>query len=165
MQRRLIVMRHADSAWDTGPGSDHERVLTSRGRHEAPKIAQALTARGWKPDAVLSSDARRTQETWEEMSRGFDGAPEPTFTRALYHAGLEAVWEAAHAVGPELRTLLVLGHNPGWEQAVHRLTGQPESMTPANAALLEGSGDDWPAALEGRWRLVEVLRPGELADR
>ncbi len=164
MQRRLIVMRHATSAWNTGAGSDHARPLNGRGQRDAPRVARHLVEAGWEPDAVLSSDAERTRQTWAGMAPELTSPPDPTFTNALYHAGLEAIWEAAHGLEPEIETVLVLGHNPGWEQAVHRLTGQPEPMTTANAALLEGEGEDWPGALERRWALVDIVRPRELAD-
>ena len=158
MKRRLIVMRHAEAAMNSADGSDHARPLTPRGRSDAPRVARALLDRGWRPEAVLSSDSRRTRETWEGMAPELDAPPQPSFTRALYLAGLDTLWEEVHGVASEVETLLVLGHNPGWEHAVYRLSGQPEAMAPANAALLVGSGDTWPEALEGRWERAEVVR-------
>ncbi len=164
MERRLILMRHAKSAWGTLARSDHERSLNERGRRDAPRIARRLAQLGWAPDAVLSSDSQRTRETWDGMTAAFDDPPEPLFTHALYHAGLEDIWAEAHHLDPETETVLVLGHNPGWEYALHLLTGQSETMTTGNAALLEGAGDDWPAALRGRWRMTDLLRPKELSE-
>jgi phosphohistidine phosphatase SixA len=60
--------------------------------------------------------------------------------------------------------VLVLGHNPGMEEAVEELSGRSEAMKTANAALLECDldNDDWSLALTERWHLVEVVRPKAL---
>ena len=159
MDRRLILMRHAKSAWHTDAVSDHDRPLNDRGRRDAPKIAQRLSDLDWLPDSVLSSDSKRTRQTWEQMAGVLTDPPEPLFTAELYHGGLNALWNEAHSLDAELETLLFLGHNPGCEEILYRLAGISERMTTANAALLEGTGDDWPSAIEGTWRLVELLRP------
>ena len=59
---------------------------------------------------------------------------------------------------------MVLGHNPGWEEAVAWLSGDYVRMTTANAALLEHPSDDWLDGFQasGSWTLVDVLRPKEL---
>ena len=40
MTRRLIVMRHAKSSWDSDAHNDHARPLNKRGRRDAPAIAR-----------------------------------------------------------------------------------------------------------------------------
>lgn len=162
MERRLILMRHAKSAWGTDASSDHDRPLSGRGRDDAPKIADQLVELEWEPDAVWSSDSERTRETWELMSERFAEAPPVEFTRALYLADVFDIREVAADWDPALHTVLVLGHNPGWEQALYELAGVSESMTTANAALLVGVGDDWSEALDGEWRLQALLRPRDL---
>lgn len=164
MERRLILMRHAKSSWKSDAPDDHARPLNGRGRRDAPRVARCLVARGWLPDAVFSSDAERTRETWARMAPELPHAPPPTFTRSLYLAGLPAIRQLARAWNPELRTLLLLGHNPGWEQALGALTGTPGHMTTGNAALLIGRGDTWADALAGPWTLVELIRPRDLPD-
>lgn len=158
-RRRLILMRHAKSDWNSGAGPDHARPLNARGRRDAPRVAQALLALGWAPVHVHTSDAQRTLETWSLMAAEL---PEVSIqpTRQLYHGDLDALCREAPA-WPE-GTVLALGHNPGWEEAVSELTGIPTSLTTANAALLEGTGATWAAALQGTWRLVDVLRPKSL---
>ena len=163
--RRLIVMRHAKSAWDTLAPSDHLRPLNARGRRDAPQVARALVLRHWVPEAVISSDAARTRETWEHMEARFDDPVETTFTPALYHAGLGAVQVAVGRLGGGVRTAMVLGHNPGFEDAVAWLTGVSVRMTTGNAALLVHPGEgDWRAAVTdaGGWEIEGVVRPREL---
>jgi phosphohistidine phosphatase SixA len=81
----------------------------------------------------------------------------------FYLAGLTAIEVAASrwntpAAGP----VMVLGHNPGWENAASTLSRQRITMTTGNAVLLEGQGDTWLAALRAPWRLETILLPRAL---
>jgi phosphohistidine phosphatase SixA len=159
MPRRLIVMRHAKSSWkDTNIG-DHGRTLNRRGQREAPLVARCLRELHWVPDAVVSSDSRRTRETWENMVDELSPALPIVFTRVLYQGGIEELRRVANNWDSNWRTVLVLGHNPGWEEVVRVLSGHEEVLKTANAALLDGPDDPWPVALELDWRLERIVRP------
>jgi phosphohistidine phosphatase len=164
MQHRLIVMRHAKSDWNASAGSDHERPLNHRGRRDAPQVAQRLSEIDWQPEHVISSDSRRTTETWERMVETWTEEPTVCFERSLYHAGIVAVRMALSVLGDDVRTAMVLGHNPGWEEVVDVLSGQDERMTTANAALLTIESSGWADAilLDGCWALETMLRPKEI---
>ena len=162
MQRRLMLMRHAKSAWQSEAPTDHARPLNKRGRRDAPRVGKRLVELGWVPDQVLGSDSRRTQETWEQMQKHFPEA-RVRFTRALYAGGPTELRSEVARLSAAVRTVLVLGHNPGWENAVKALSGREVRMTTANVVLLEGKGATWGEALQrGRWSVVGVVRPKEL---
>ncbi|TNF30860.1 MAG: histidine phosphatase family protein [Deltaproteobacteria bacterium] len=167
MQRRLILMRHAKSAWDSDAERDHDRPLAKRGKRDAARIARELQTLGWLPDHVYTSTARRARQTWKRMMRALEDAAEDigiTRLESLYMAGLPTIRDEASDWPAEHTTVLVLGHNPGWEEALHALTGSDEAMTTGNAALLVGEGATWAAALAHPWRRVALLRPRELAE-
>ena len=157
--KRLIIMRHAKSAWDDTTHSDHERTLNARGRRTAPIVADALVERGWQPNFVLSSDSRRTRETWEHMAERFSSRPRLRFDRSLYLAGLDEVQSAAQTVFDEAHTLLVLGHNPGWEDMASRLTNSYLSLKTADCVLMERTAQSWAEALadETGWAFIEFI--------
>jgi phosphohistidine phosphatase SixA len=81
MRRRLMIMRHAKSSWKGQVPTDHDRPLNTRGRRDAVRVGKRLAKLGWVPDLVVSSDSRRTRETWERMQRRFPEA-RVSFTRA-----------------------------------------------------------------------------------
>jgi phosphohistidine phosphatase len=163
MNRRLIVMRHAKSSWNSDAPTDHERPLNGRGRRDAPRMARALLEHGWAPQAVISSDSQRTRETWAGMSSILTDVSS-TFTYELYHAGMGELRKVLMQQPADHRCLLVLGHNPGWEYVVQFLTGEDHPMTTANCALLTGHGATWDDAVKepGTWRVDIILRPKEL---
>jgi len=163
MNRRLVVMRHCKSSWQPDLASDLARPLNERGRRDAPRVAAELIARDWAPDAVYSSDSTRTTETWQLMAPVLGGAVPVSFSRGLYHAGLPQMRKSAEDWGDHLQTVLVLGHNPGWSEAVGILASRPVELTTGNAALLEGQGATWAEALAGKWTLTALVRPADLA--
>jgi len=158
MRRRLVVMRHATSAWTTGAQTDHERPLTPQGREEPMRVLTQLLERGWAPEIVVSSDARRTRETWAQMAAGLD-AVAVHFRSDLYHAGRAAFERAVGDLDAGTGTALILGHNPGWESIVSEYGGVEVRLGPGHAALLEGSGERWWDAVAGDWTLVELVSP------
>ncbi len=166
MEYRLIVMRHAKSDWNTDAPNDHARPLNKRGRRDSPRIANRLVELGWQPDHVVSSDAQRTIETLEYMQPHFPNSPTVEFLPSLYHAGIRELQDAVNALPDEHQTVLALGHNPGWQSCVHRLTGELEEVTTGNAALLTIQADSWAQAVhtEYAWQLIEILRPRTLVD-
>lgn len=157
--RRLVVLRHAESEPDAGKG-DHARVLHDRGRRDAAALGQRLRELGWVPQAVVSSDAVRTRETWEHLRTTLGAAPAVSFTRALYLMGIDEIRTALRELPAAVDTAMVIGHNPGWEDAIYALCGVRARMSPCAAALLHTTATTWAdAAARSDWQLEELLRP------
>lgn len=161
--RRLILMRHAKSAWDTGV-ADHARPLNARGKAAAPRVAAALESAGWLPELVLLSDSKRTKQTLKRMHRAWSVAPPAVALSALYHAGLPALESALLAHAAELQTVLALGHNPGWSDALFSLAGLPHPLKTADAACLSSGAESWAEALRGPWSVSALIRARALEE-
>ena len=58
--RRLILTRHAKSAWDDPTLEDFDRPLNDRGRRAARALGDFMASRGYEPEEVICSPARRT---------------------------------------------------------------------------------------------------------
>lgn len=162
MERRLIVMRHAKSSWNTEGMSDHERPLNKRGRHDTPRIAHHLIELGWQAQHIVSSDAQRTRETAVQLLAQWEDGIQVDFLASLYLAGFEAFHDALSSVNDEIDTLLFLGHNPGCESIVHRLTDELVVMKTATAALLTAECESWSDAHSITWELQQVIYPRDL---
>jgi len=162
--KRLIVMRHAKSDWDAEAPTDHARPLNKRGRHDAPRVAAKLVELAWQPTHVLSSDAQRTRETFELMTLSFEPPPTVEYLELLYHAGPDHLAGPIGTLSNETETALVLGHNPGWEQAVYWLTRKAVRLTTANAVLIESDVDLWSDVVRhaGNWHIKDIIRPKEI---
>lgn len=139
-------MRHAKSDWEAGAQTDHERPLNERGNREAPSVGKQLLELGLQPDIVLSSDSRRTTETYQRIGAFFPKA-EVHFRRELYHAGIAEVRELLAMVPAAAQTLMLVGHNPGWEEIVTVLAKKRVEMKTAYAAVFESRAAGFAAAL------------------
>ena len=163
--KKLILMRHAKSAWNTGAPTDHARPLNKRGRKSAPVIAQTLKDLNWSPEWVLSSDSARTMETWQRMDSYFLPKPTVLFLSELYLGSLEDIQNMVLLHVPnEVETLLLLGHNPDWEETLFELSNENLEMTTGNAALLSHQGQTWTDCIHQlkSWTFHQLLRPREL---
>ena len=109
--RRLILMRHAEAAAETGAG-DHARPLPSRGQGEALRAGEALAEVGC-PELALVSDSRRTRQTFDLVQDRLGVVVPHRLSRDLYGASPHGILEATRDVPPTVRSLLIIGHNPG----------------------------------------------------
>nr|WP_254047361.1 histidine phosphatase family protein [Streptomyces aureus] len=115
--RRLLVLRHAKSAWPKGV-ADQDRPLGPRGLRDAPAVGRFLAGAGGPPDLVLCSPARRARHTWDLAAAELDGAVPIRHDPRLYGADGPELLDVVHGVSDEVATLLLVGHNPGLEDLV-----------------------------------------------
>lgn len=109
--RTLVLVRHAKAeVAPSGPGGDHARELTARGRKDAAALGRVLDDRGWAPDLVLVSTAARAQQTLEHLVGAT--AVETWPTRRIYDGGVDGVLEAVREVPEEVGVVWVVGHEP-----------------------------------------------------
>ncbi len=110
--RRLILTRHAKSAWDNPALDDYARPLNGRGRRSALELGEWLHSRGYEPDQVLCSSAVRTRETWAvALSAPLEVMPEVEFIDSLYHASPDVMLKVLRKATGDC--VMMLGHNPG----------------------------------------------------
>ncbi len=158
--RQVIIMRHA-TALPQGPGGrDFDRQLSSRGMHEARAIAQWLIRVQGTPEVIVSSPAARTRATAEAIAAACP-APSPPVEcdPALYLADREGVLESLLG---DPRQLLLVGHNPGLEEALSLLLEDEAAahvvMVPAAVCVL-ALPDGEVTVKPGMARLVAHMRP------
>jgi phosphohistidine phosphatase len=162
--KTLFVLRHGKSSWSDASLDDHDRPLKGRGKKAAKKIGQLLRERGWLPDLVLSSTARRAYATARLalMEAGYEG--EIVKVEDLYFASVHKQLAAVsrHARRKD-KSVLIVGHNPALEELVGTLTGGEVSMTTANLAVVELDIKDWGKLPGTRGQLRDLVRPRELS--
>ena len=162
--RTLLVLRHAKAAGEPGV-NDTERPLTGGGRRDASAAGRWLLARGITPDRVLCSPARRTRETWEQISAVLGGAAPGqdavSFGRRLYDAGARDLLDLVNEQPGDARTLLTVGHNPAAGQLVALLTRRLDIAFPACALAVIRLGGSWAAAAPGGGELADLWTPHE----
>ena len=168
--RRLILLRHAKSDWPDGT-PDHERPLAERGREAAPVIGAYMAREGLVPDRVLVSSARRTQETWALVAPQLRSSPEVEREPRIYEANVSTLLAVVQGQPVACHTLLMVGHNPGFEDLAARLTdsGSVEARLamaakfPTGAlAVIDLPVDRWEDVTPKSGRLDRFITPRAL---
>lgn len=133
IERTLILLRHAKSDW-TGSVPDVERPLADRGRDQAPLAGRWLASRSGRADLAVVSPARRASETWELVSAALPVAPPTRLDDRVYAASADRLLDVVRAVPEDVRSLIVVGHNPGMEELASLLAGEGVVMRTSGIA-------------------------------
>nr|WP_294507088.1 histidine phosphatase family protein [uncultured Rhodopila sp.] len=165
--RQLLLLRHAKSSWDDAALPDRDRPLNPRGRRCAAVMRKAMHDLGLTPDLVLVSSARRTMETLDALEP-WDDTPLIEPMESLYLASPMQLIAALHGVPETVRSVLLIGHNPGLHDLALSLA-EPRGGTAAERALAEGFptgalaelviAGSWWDLREGGAKLVRFLTP------
>jgi phosphohistidine phosphatase SixA len=144
----LILLRHAEAVPIEASGDDMQRPLSPHGEQEAQAAGLWLAAHGRKPDRVLCSPSRRTDETARLCLSALDGAPIPQMAAEIYDASPGELLALLDQHG-DAGTVMLVGHNPGIERLV--------------ALLVEGRSDEFRGMPPGALAVLhvnETLEPG-----
>jgi phosphohistidine phosphatase len=171
--KTLLLLRHAKSAWSDPRLDDHNRPLNGRGERAARAMADHIARQGPRPDLILCSTAMRTRQTLAPLVKRL-GAPAPPISleNRLYLASEEVLLAHIRAVGDDVRTVLLIGHNDGIGQFAADLVGSGPSEAlaalrekyPTGAlAVLHLPDGPWSDLKLGSGKLLEFVRPRDLA--
>jgi phosphohistidine phosphatase len=166
-----MLLRHAKTERARPGERDHERILAPRGRRDAPKLGAYIVRHAFMPDLVLVSSSARTRQTWELAATAFEDTPPVKFDERIYEAGPQAILNAVKETGPQIGTLLVIGHNPGLQELATQLVAVGDSDAtrrlkeefPTSAlAVINFMVEDWSRLHAHGGRLEHFVTPGTL---
>ncbi|TJZ79634.1 histidine phosphatase family protein [Rhodococcus oryzae] len=156
----LILLRHGKSAYPDGV-ADHARPLAPRGQREAGLAGDWIRLTQPPVDAVLCSTATRTRLTL--AASGID-AP-ARYADTLYGASAAEVLREIASTDAAVRTLLVVGHEPGIPDTALALDpGGPlaeriADRFPTSAMATLAVTGSWADLLDSRARLTDFHIP------
>ena len=120
--KRLLLLRHAKAEPATDPLVDIDRPLADRGERDARRIGERLRQQKLQPALILASPAARALRTAQLVAQAIEYPRDAiALDRRLYLAEPAAIVEIIAAQNDAIETLLVVGHNPGLTELVHRL--------------------------------------------
>jgi phosphohistidine phosphatase len=95
------------------------------------------------PDTIISSTAQRARETVQAVASSCQFAGEIVYDDNLYLAPPSVYIDILNTLPDQCQRILLVGHNPGMEELVSQLTGQPVTMPTAALAHLQWQIDSW----------------------
>jgi phosphohistidine phosphatase len=164
--RRLILLRHAKSAWPDGV-DDPDRPLADRGIADATAAGEVLAGVG-APDVVLCSPALRTRQTWALVSQALTDPPPARFEPVIYGADVEELLELIRSVPADTDTVLLIGHEPTMSSTAELLASpgsQQEDLArlrakyPTSAMAIFAVATNWSGVRPGSAALERFLIP------
>lgn len=162
--KRLILLRHAKAV--AKRPDDFGRELASRGHEQMKAVAKHLRKEELSPDLALVSPSARTRETWSLA--GLSGV-ETRYDERIYEAEADDLLAVLHEVEPDFRSVMMVGHNPAFEELARDLAGsgrksdlkQMASEYPtASVAVIDFEVQTWIAVASGGGRLASFFTPG-----
>jgi phosphohistidine phosphatase len=163
--KRLLLLRHAKSSWADSSLTDFERPLNERGQRAAPLVGKFMRERLIRPDLVISSPAKRTRETIALVLEAARIETETRYDERIYEAPLTRLLEVVSQIEDDKEEVMLVGHNPGFENLLERLTGESERMPTAALALILLDAERWSEAAVKGGGLEWLVKAKELARR
>lgn len=161
--KKLLLLRHAKSSWDDAGLADFDRPLNGRGRKAAPVMGHFMRERQLRPDLIISSPAARARETLALVLEASGIKTELRYDERIYEATAGRLLEVINGVEDDKQEVMLVGHNPGFENLLERLTGESLRVPTAALARIALDADRWIEAGAHGGRLEWLVKPKELA--
>ncbi len=161
--KMLLLLRHAKSSWEDTSLPDFERPLNERGLRAAPLVGKFMREQKIRPDLVLCSPAKRTRETIALVLEAAGIEPDIRYDERIYEASVGHLLEIISQIEDDKTEVMLVGHNPGFENLLERLTNESIRMPTAALARIALNAERWSeAALKGG-QLERFVKAKELA--
>jgi phosphohistidine phosphatase len=160
--KTLFILRHAKSSWNEPDLSDFERPLNRRGLEAAPLIGETMKKNQFQPDLIVSSPAKRAAQTANLVKEAAEIGGEIRFDERIYEASPARLLEIISEQNEKTDSVMLVGHNPGFEGLVRALTGETHSMPTAALAVIDLQTDKWSEVKSASGNLRILIRPKEL---
>ena len=151
MAKKLLLVRHAKSDWDTDAKSDFDRPLNKRGNKDAPKMAERLLDKHIIPQLLVSSPAIRALSTAKHFAEIFNiKKKEIQEEPAIYEASSNALLSIINGFQNKYDFIALFGHNPGITNfAIDLCDTNVYDMPTCGLILIEFPFDDWELVSKG----------------
>ncbi|MES2559538.1 MAG: histidine phosphatase family protein [Bacteroidota bacterium] len=143
--KQLLLMRHAKSSWDIPGQSDFDRTLNERGKKDAPEMAHRIKQKGFQPQLMVCSPAKRTQKTAKIVAEvlGYNEKKIDLET-AIYDADISDLLHVIRSLDDTQNRVMMIGHNPGFTGLIGILTNSlVENLPTAGVALIHFDIKSW----------------------
>jgi phosphohistidine phosphatase len=131
---KLYFLRHGEADWPNWRKPDDERPLTKRGKREMRDVGKFLDRLKVRPDLIVTSPLPRAAQTAEiaadylKAKMRKDESLSPGFSMSK----LRTVLKRHRA-----NTLMLVGHEPDFTNAISGLTGASLKLAKAGVALVD----------------------------
>ena len=158
--RSIYFLRHAKSSWDDFALKDFDRPLSTRGIQDADLMGNFFRSKKIKIDLILSSPSKRTTETLNHFFQ--PERPNIQFEESIYHASLEEVLTVIFGIPEDIKTVMLVGHNPSMHEITEFLSNKFINKYPTCCLAALTTNLNWNKFSRGCASLDFIKKPSEL---
>lgn len=160
--KTLLLLRHAKSSKDDLSLRDFDRPLNDRGMKDTKLIGKLIGAKKIRLDLVISSPAKRARQTAESILAAAGLKIELRFDERIYEASVHRLLEVVSQIEDHAKAVMLVGHNPGFEELLEALTGRELHLPTASLACIDLSVHRWSNVRPAAGKLKWLVTPKEL---
>jgi phosphohistidine phosphatase len=161
MLHKLYLLRHAKSDWSVPGQKDIDRVLSTRGLNDTPRIGRKLYDMELMPDLIICSSSQRTRQTAELICEQLKFDQETiVFNQDIYEASMRTLFNTISAIDSQYKSVMMIGHNPGFTYLAEYLTNEIiDNMPTCSVVCIEFDINSWEEVSGGLGTLKWFVRP------
>jgi phosphohistidine phosphatase len=160
-KRELILIRHTKSSWTDFNVSDFEHPIKEDRIDDAINMAARLKKMDVKPDLIICSPAKRTQQTANYFCEKLKYKVEQMqLDKRIYESSPEDILQVVQEIGAENKTVLLIGHNPSITYFANWFMDEKIDQMPTTGVVwLEFKSETWQIDRQTPCRLIAFLTP------
>jgi phosphohistidine phosphatase len=157
----LYLVRHAKTIRGGIERKDFDRYLKERGHQDAELMAKFLKAKHPLPELIITSPAKRAEETTEIFAKIFQHAPKPVQTeKSIYTGDIDDLLNIFFAIDEDINCAMLIGHNPTIHDMVNYFIKSPVYHFPTCCvAGIRFDTEDWQKLKAHRGELFVYEKP------
>ncbi len=133
MALELVLVRHGDALSGKAGIKDIDRTLSHQGIIGSVQMASKLLQEGFDPEAVYTSPAARAMHTAMIFTRTLQkGTNIIELVDDLYYGTSSTIIEWITETYDGIKSLVIVGHNPGITEIVNTLSQGRSAFMPTN---------------------------------
>jgi phosphohistidine phosphatase len=169
--KTLYLLRHAKSSWSEPEQADFDRPLNKRGRKARYAMAQYMENKGYAPEIIICSTAKRAEMTLDAIRPVAPKKCEIRMDDGLYMADPKALAHRIQQVDPGVASVMMIGHNPGLHMLALALAqpsgsedygGLQIKYPTAALCVLRASRESWQPVEPKSYELLDFTVPRSL---
>lgn len=161
--KKLYVLRHGKSDWNSKFTMDHQRPLSDRGVEGAKLMGKHLSKIKQPPELILSSTATRAFDTAKLANEEGEWGSTLLTSRHLYLTSVDEMIEQIKLIDDTVERLMIVSHEPSCSELISEVCmGAYVKFPTAALARIDFRVDKWSAVKANKGQLAWLLTPKSL---
>lgn len=162
--KTLYIVRHAKSSWDFPDLPDIDRPVIERGIFKTKKIVAELNNMNISLDLMISSHAKRANDTAKIIAAGINYSVEKIMvSKNIYQVDRDEIFKLIFGLNDNLDSLMIVGHNPTMTQFVNLFLEEKIDLLPTSGVVsISFETGNWLGIIKAPHKTNFILFPNQL---